>query len=132
MKLDPKSPPGRSTRKARAFAVEIAQLHAQGYTFEAIREALAEAGVHVSKSTVQREVARSAQGHQPKLATDNSAWAEAPPSPALNLVDLEAKSSPTPSPPERRSGKDIAQAFVEGRINNPLLRARIHHEDSGH
>jgi transposase-like protein len=33
-------------------------LHDQGYTFEAIREALAEVGVVVSRSTVHREVAR--------------------------------------------------------------------------
>ena len=60
MKLAPKDPPGRSTRRARGFAAEIGQLRAQGYTFEAIREALAEAGVKVSKSTVQREMARLA------------------------------------------------------------------------
>lgn len=60
MKLAPTDPPGRITRKARAFASEILQFRAQGYTFEAIREALAGAGVHVSNSTVQREVARAA------------------------------------------------------------------------
>lgn len=57
-RLAPKRPPGRWHGKARAFAGEIGRLHAEGYTFEAIREALAEAGVMVSNSTVQREVAR--------------------------------------------------------------------------
>ena len=60
MNLVPVRPPGPNARKARAFAAEIARLRAQGYTFEAIREALAGAGVHVSNSTVQREAARAA------------------------------------------------------------------------
>ena len=60
MKLVPKEPPGRSTRKARGFASDMRELRAQGYTFAAIREALAAAGVHVSNATVQREVARVA------------------------------------------------------------------------
>jgi hypothetical protein len=33
-------------------------LHDQGYTFEAIREALADVGVVVSRSTVHREIVR--------------------------------------------------------------------------
>ena len=57
-KLTPRHPPGRCTRKARAYAVEIRRLHALGYTLEAIREALADVGVNVSKSTVHRETAR--------------------------------------------------------------------------
>ena len=60
MNLVPVRPPGPNARKARAFAAEIIQLRAQGYTFEAIREALAGAGVLVSNSTVQREAARAA------------------------------------------------------------------------
>jgi len=58
VKLVPIRPPGPNARKARAYESDILQLRAQGYTFEAIREALAAAGVHVSNSTVQREVAR--------------------------------------------------------------------------
>lgn len=60
MNLVPVRPPGPNARKARAFAADIARLRAQGYTFEAIREALASAGVLVSNSTVQREAARAA------------------------------------------------------------------------
>jgi hypothetical protein len=60
MSLVPVRPPGPNARKARAFAADIARLRAQGYTFEAIREALAGAGVLVSNSTVQREAARAA------------------------------------------------------------------------
>lgn len=57
-RLTPRRPPGRSNRKARTFSAEIRRLHAEGYSFAAIREALAEAGVLVSISTVQREAAR--------------------------------------------------------------------------
>ena len=105
MKLIPKSPPGRITRKARAYANDIGQLHAQGYTLEAIREALADAGVQVSRSTVQREAARYVRTGLPLRAA--SAQPVAPATP--------------PSLPSRR-GKDIAQAFMQERITNPLLR----------
>ena len=64
MNLVPVRPPGPNARKARAFVAEIARLRAQGYTFEAIREALAGAGVDVSNSTVQREAARAAADHR--------------------------------------------------------------------
>lgn len=57
-RLAPKRPPGRANCKVRAFAGEIGRLHDQGYTFEAIREALADVGVVVSRSTVHREVVR--------------------------------------------------------------------------
>jgi hypothetical protein len=57
-RLTPKHPPGRSSRKARAFEAEISRLYAEGYSCEAIRVALADAGVCVSASTVWREVAR--------------------------------------------------------------------------
>lgn len=59
MKLVPTDPPGRSSRKAKRFAQDMRELRAQGYTFEAIRMALAAVGVHVSNATVQREVARA-------------------------------------------------------------------------
>ncbi|MCR5864561.1 hypothetical protein [Aquincola sp. J276] len=39
MNLVPVRPPGPNARKARSFSSEILQLRAQGYTFEAIREA---------------------------------------------------------------------------------------------
>jgi hypothetical protein len=45
-------------------------LHEQGYTFEAIREALADVGVVVSKSTVHREVARLRPLSRPEATLD--------------------------------------------------------------
>ena len=44
MTLSPRRPLGRRTRKALAFASEIARLHVDGYSCEAIRQALEEAG----------------------------------------------------------------------------------------
>jgi transposase-like protein len=57
MKLSPVGPP-TGHRRARRYAPQMLELRSRGYTFEAIREALADAGVNVSNSTVQREVAR--------------------------------------------------------------------------
>jgi hypothetical protein len=134
-RLVPKRPPGRSTRKARAFHDQIQQLHAQGYTLEAIREALAEAGVQVSNSTVQREAARHAlprpvvaatpgkvQAVDPAATARGAATGKAPPVPA---ADTTCRAS-------SQSGKDIAEAFVRGRVTNVLLRIRSHDESSRH
>jgi len=110
MTLNPPRPPGRRTRKARAFETEIAQLRAQGYTFGAVREALAAAGVVVSKSTVQREAARRA----PRAASVHPrATTQAPAAPIETLVRSEF-----------RSGKELAEDFVRSRITNRLLRNR--------
>ena len=127
-KLDPRRPPGRSNRKARAFATEIARLHLQGYTCEVIREALLDAGVAVSKSTVQREIARLPA--QAKAAawcgqagsSDDDVSGPSPP---------RATSSPLPNH-DLRSGKDIAASFVMNHITNPLMRTRSRDEDSSH
>ena len=117
MKLAPKDPPGRSTRRARGFAADIGQLRAQGYTFEAIRQALDEAGVKVSKSTVQREMAR--------MASTSSTGSVAVTEPSLPVsVPASAPSSAAPSVvTDLRSGKEIAEAFAGTRITNPLFRA---------
>jgi len=126
MKLAPKHPPGRQTRKARAFEAEIRQLRADGYTFDAIRAALADAGVLVSRSTVQREAARqaldvAAEGEDGAARTADTPTKRQPPVPALAL--------PRPEP---LSGKEIAEAFVRNHITNPLIRNRSSDEDSRH
>lgn len=59
-RLTPRQPPGRITRKSRAYASEILRLREAGYSLDAIREALADVGVKVSISTVWRETTRSA------------------------------------------------------------------------
>ncbi|HEY1128890.1 MAG TPA: hypothetical protein VGF12_05755 [Roseateles sp.] len=60
MKLNPIGPP-TGYRRARRYASQMLELRSQGYTFEAIRETLADVGINVSNSTVQREVARLRQ-----------------------------------------------------------------------
>jgi len=120
MKLSPKTAPGRSNRKARAYTAEIARLCRDGYGNAAIQEALAEVGVHVSQSTVQREVARAAR--QPPLAATRVSTTAAQlasqrptPSQAIAAPALEDKSL---------SNRGIAEEFVRGRINNPFVRSR--------
>lgn len=127
MKLIPKRPPGRPNRKALAFEAEIARMRLEGYPCEAIWEALVEAGVKVSRSSVKREVARLARG-----AT----------TPSKNVADvpkLQAQSSKAATtvlapihPDVSPSGKEVAEAWMKGRITNPLIRARISHESSRH
>ena len=120
MKLAPKHPPGRRTRKARAFEAEIRQLRAEGYTFEAIRAALADAGVLVSRCTVQREAARQALD---AAAEGEDAAARNADTPIKRRPSVPA---PTPARAEPLNGKDIAEAFVRNRITNPLIRNREH------
>jgi hypothetical protein len=60
MRLNPKRPPGRPNRKALLYVQEMHRLRAEGHSLNAIREALLDVGVTVSLSTVQREMARSA------------------------------------------------------------------------
>ncbi|MBE2241929.1 MAG: hypothetical protein IAE86_04180 [Burkholderiaceae bacterium] len=125
MSLTPRRPPGRSTRKARAFADEIARLHADGYTCDAIREALADAGVYVSTSTVQREVTRHTCHHGRAAAARVLTLAR----PAAAHSQITPSATKPDLPPSEQShaelrGKDIAQAFVDKRITNSLLRKR--------
>ena len=130
--LVPKSAPGRSSRKARGFGHQIRELQARGYTLATIREALAELGIVVSKSTVQREAARLtrgvAVGHPPFAvrsgpAVDDSEHATTSPAPG-------APARPSvPSPVEADHGKDVAAAFMKDRITNPLISAKNRAEE---
>jgi hypothetical protein len=125
MKLAPTAPPGRVTRKARAFSAEILQLRDQGYTFEAIRAALADAGVHVSSSTVRREVTKTAGRvpavHPARTATSN------PHSPQPLGLAAVAASVPATSGDGARDlarparGKEAAEAFFSLHHSNPLF-----------
>ena len=137
IKLVPSEPPGRSSRKARRFAPEMRALRAQGYTFEAIRLALASSGVHVSNATVQREVARASEAASVGQGLGSRARPDELP-PALTHLQESALPSPstTPQSPQvvsvetdMRSGKEIAEAFASSRITNPLARARLNAKD---
>jgi len=118
-KLEPSGPPGRSNRKARAFQLEIHRLLDEGYSLAAIRAALADAGMRVSKSTVHREAVRR-RSVRPALSSVTT--------PVHDQVAAAAPAAVNGSMPRRsddaRSGRDIARAFFDGRITNPLLLAR--------
>jgi hypothetical protein len=120
MDLTPKLPPGRANRKALAFAAEIARLRTAGYSFEAIRVALLEAGVKVSRTTVKREAAKR------RGATLTSAYQHAAqPSAASAPSGADAVViAPASFAGDARSGKEIAEAFMKGRVSNPLMQER--------
>lgn len=124
MKLSPTIPPGRPNRKARAFSAEIARLVTDGYGCKAIHQALTDAGVLVSKSTVQREVARLSRP-APPTAQHGEAL---PVAPSPTRPEVETTPSPVITrhrPAEgSRSSKEFAAEFMKGRITNPLFRNR--------
>jgi len=136
MKLVPKEPPGRRTRKARGFAPDMRELRAQGYTFEAIREALAAAGVHVSKATVQREVARMAKSPANAVAAHSGTrpghefQSAAPATEMPGFTPTTQHPSEDPVGTDLRSGKEVAEAFTSSRITNPLVRARFNAKEA--
>lgn len=137
MKLVPTDPPGRSSRKARRFAQDMRELRAQGYTFEAIRKALAAVGVHVSNATVQREVARATKADSAlKVLASGARPDEVPSAHTQPLASATAPSTTTPQSPQvasvqtdMRSGKEIAEAFASSRITTPLALARLSAKD---
>lgn len=120
MKLTPTRPPGRVTRKAAAYATEIQRLRSEGYTFEAIRASLADAGIQVSVKTVQREAVR--------IGTTQATAARATPSsdvaPLANpprAVQTEVANLPVIA---GSTGREIAEEFFERHhFNHMLLKA---------
>ena len=127
MTLIPKRPLGRSSRKALAFATEIARLHTHGYSCEAIRQTLSEAGLIVSRSTVTREVVRWAKQR----------CTAAPAAVTTRVVDGAVPRIPTIQPASALAagphyGQRVAASFMDGRITNPLIRERTAHESSRH
>jgi hypothetical protein len=132
VQLEPKHPPRRKSRKVLAFAGEIHRLHAAGYTCDEIRDVLAEVGVVVSRSTVQREAARGLQRAVPKAASDAVAPAQTtPPLAAAALATAAPEPDPTPwtarpAPAlpagDPRTAKQVAEDFMKDQVTNPLLR----------
>ena len=94
-----------------------------GYGCKAIHQALIDAGLLVSKSTVQREVARLTRPTPP--AAEHRASPLAVPRPAPNAVGATPSPATLHQPADgQQSGKDLAAAFMKGRITNPLFRNR--------
>lgn len=133
MPLVPKLPPGRASRKALAYAADIHTLRAAGYSFEAIRLALLDAGVVVSRTTVKREAAKrpavvrvvpvASVAPIAPIARQPAAPASPPPSGARDVA-IE----PASFVGDARSGREIAEAFMKGRNVNPLLNGRTEDE----
>ena len=128
MDLAPKHPPGRANRKALAFTAEIQRLRAAGYSFEAIRLALREAGVEVSRTTVKREAARppavvgpAQQRHAP---APTSQWPSSTGAPASFQEPTQSLPAHGSYAGDSRSGKEIVEAFMQGRVTNPLMQER--------
>lgn len=116
----------------RAFAAEIHRLHADGYTCDEIRDALAEVGVVVSRSTVQREAARGLQRPATTSARDATApVATAPAASAAAATAAKLGHEPLPAPArphaipdadDPRTARQVAEDFMKDQITNPLLR----------
>ena len=126
----PMPPPGRLTRKARAYEAQIAQLRSQGYTLNAIRQGLEAVGIKVSVSTIHREVRRA----DSRSASSSLRTAMSPPASPLEAATVPPRIVDGPSAPVRTSsypslasqvsGKDLAEAFAQSRSDNPLVRAK--------
>ena len=118
MQLQPRRPPGRADRKAAAYACEIVRLRAEGYTYEAIREALAEVGIELSESALRREVRRH-QKRSVRAAPDVR-----PPSLALHasLQPMPVHQGLATVPrPSSATGREVAEAFFNAHPSNPLF-----------
>jgi hypothetical protein len=118
--LQPRRPPGHGNRKALAFAFDIVRLRGEGHSLAAIREALEDAGVVVSVSTVHREAQRG--GSAPPLTSP----AQTSSAHRLHLSNAKSDATTTrPAPGQVATslpGKAIAEEFMRNRISNPLLR----------
>ena len=125
VKLVPPGPPGRITRKARDFEADIVQLRAQGYTLDAIRQALKAAGVQVSISTVRREALRCGRSGPAQQATDKQRVTDLPAPTALAAAPVAVPvEAVNPASPTWLKGRDVAEAYMRDHITNPLFRAR--------
>ena len=115
VQLQPKRPPGRADRKAAAYASEILRLRAEGYTYEAIREALVEVGIELSESALRREVRR-----QQKRGVRVVPGVR-PPSPVTEAPSLPVPQTLATGPPPSTgaTGREIAEAFFNAHPSNP-------------
>ena len=117
MQLQPKRPPGRVDRKAAAYAAEIVRLRAEGYTYEAIREALAEVGIALSECALRREVRRY-ERRTVGVSLEVQPQSRAPAGPSLSVTRPLATGPPSST---NATGREIAEAFFNTNPSNPLL-----------
>ena len=125
MSLQTRRPPGHAKRKALAYAADILRLRGAGHSLAAIREALQDAGVLVSISTVRREVLK---GASTAVACDPAVVKPAASLPlgareerAQRGVVSRLAAAPPPNPTAAPlPGKAIAEEFMRGRPTNTL------------
>jgi hypothetical protein len=119
MSLQTRRPPGHAKRKALSYATDIVNLRCQGHSYSAIREALEDAGVLVSISTVRREVLKgTSTAAALKPAVDASALHVGP---ATRGKATSPVTAPHPAPTTTPlPGKAIAEEFMRGRSTNTL------------
>ena len=126
MSLQTRRPPGHAKRKALAYTADILSLRGAGHSLSAIREALEDAGVRVSISTVRREVLK---GASTTAACKPSVVEPAAPLP-LSPRELRAsrgaasRSAAVPQPNPAATplpGRAIAEEFMRGRPTNTLF-----------
>lgn len=120
MELQPKRQPGRTDRKAALYASEIGRLRSAGYTYEAIREALADVGIELSTSALRREVRRLRVRSNGVLSMQQPARRV----PADAAPPTSVAQAPLPPAPTGFSSRDIAEAFFNAHPSNPLLRTK--------
>jgi hypothetical protein len=107
-------------RKALVFAADIHRLRAAGYSFQAIRLALLDAGLMVSLTTVKREAAK-----RPAIPSSVLQEHASPPATTAKPSAMpggRAASSSIPFQDDPRTSKEIAEDFMKGRNTNPLLQ----------
>ena len=118
MSLQTRRPPGHAKRKALSYAADIVSLRSQGHSYSAIREALEDAGVLVSISTVRREVLKGTSitaAFKPAIEAPASPFSLATRSKASPVTAPQPAPSTAPLP-----GKAIADEFMRGRSTNTL------------
>jgi hypothetical protein len=118
VQLQPKRPPGRADRKAAAYAAEILRLRAEGYTYESIRQALADVGIQLSESALRREVRRQ---HKRVACVVPG---ERPPPPMHVAPTLPLPQTIAKVPPPGLTGREHAEAFFNAHPSNSLLRSQ--------
>ena len=123
MSLQTRRPPGHGKRKALTYTADILRLRGAGHSLAAIREALEDAGVLVSISTVRREVLKGTL----TAAARHSSVVEA--AAALPFGRMEGRplrrvngsgEAPHLDLTAALPGKAIAEEFMRGRPTNSL------------
>ena len=96
-------------------------MQADGYTCDEIRVALADVGVVVSRSTVQREAARALQRRHAMSTTPTEPTLASAPSPPPN-DRAQVLPSPRLQAVDPRTARQAAEDFMKDQVTNPLLR----------